>query len=73
MHEIHTALLTNLIAMKMTGIVAHVRGLAEIIQEEPDLPDDEREALLRATRRMLAEADVVLDWISQVPMSDSRN
>ncbi|HSY49230.1 MAG TPA: hypothetical protein VLC46_10500 [Thermoanaerobaculia bacterium] len=73
MHQVHTVLLSNLIVMKMAGIVDNVRGLAEIIQEEPDLPDNEREALLRATRRMLAEADVVLAWISQVPMSDLRN
>ncbi|MGH9419412.1 MAG: hypothetical protein ACRD3J_05520 [Thermoanaerobaculia bacterium] len=73
MHEVHTALLSNLITRKMTGIVDHVRGLAQIIEEEPDLTDHEREALLCATRRMLAEANVVLAWISQVPMSNLRN
>ena len=73
MHEVHTALLSNLINRKMTGIVDHVRGLAQIIEEEPDLTEHEREALLCATRRMLAEADVVLAWISQIPMSDLRN
>ncbi|HXH41192.1 MAG TPA: hypothetical protein VNN08_21375 [Thermoanaerobaculia bacterium] len=73
MHQVHTVLLSNLIAMKMTGIVDDVRGLAEIIEEEPDLTDDEREALLRATGRMLAEADIVLAWISQIPMSELGN
>ena len=73
MHQVHTALLSNLITRKMTGIVDHVRGLSQIIEEEPDLTDHEREALLCATRRMLAEADVVLAWISQVPMSDLGN
>jgi hypothetical protein len=73
MHQVHTVLLSHLIAMKMTGIVDDVRGLAEIIQEEPDLTEIEREALLRVTGRMLAEADAVLAWISQAPMSDVRN
>jgi hypothetical protein len=72
MHQVHTVLLSNLIVMKMTGIVDNVRGLARIIEEEPDLTEYEREALLDATERMLAEADVVLAWISQVP-SDLRN
>ncbi len=72
MHQVHTVLLSNLIVMKMTGIVDNVRGLARIIEEEPDLTEYEREALLDATERMLAEADVVLAWISQVP-SDTRN
>jgi len=72
MHQLHTVLLSNLIVLKMTGIVDNVRGLARIIEEEPDLTEHEREALLRATRRMLAEADVVLSWISRVP-SDLRN
>jgi hypothetical protein len=73
MHQVHTVLLSNLIAMKMTGIVANVRGLAQIIEEEPDLTENEREALLSVTGRMLAEADIVLAWISQAPMSDVRN
>lgn len=73
MNQLHTALLSNLIAMKMTDIVGEVRGLAQIIEEEPDLSPHERDALLRATGRMLAEADVVLEWISQVPMSGFRN
>ena len=72
MHQVHTALLSNLIVLKMTGIVDNVRGLARIIEEEPDLTEHEREALLRATGRMLAEADVVLAWLSRVP-SDLRN
>lgn len=72
MHQLHTVLLSNLIVLKMTGIVNNVRGLARIIEEEPDLTEHEREALLRATGRMLAEADVVLSWISRVP-SDLRN
>jgi hypothetical protein len=72
MHQVHTVLLSNLIVMKMTGIVDNVRGLARIIQEEPDLTEFEREALLDATGRMLAEADVVMAWISRVP-SDLRN
>ena len=67
MHQVHTVLLSNLIVMKMTGIVDNVRGLARIIEEEPDLTEFEREALLDATGRMLAEADVVLAWISRVP------
>lgn len=73
MDQLHTALLSNLIAMKMTGIIDHVRSLAQIIREEPDLAEHEREALLRATGRMLAEADVVLAWMSQVPISELRN
>jgi hypothetical protein len=72
MHQVHTVLLSNLIVTKMTGIVDNVRGLARIIQEEPDLSEYEREALLDATGRMLAEANVVLAWISQVP-SELRN
>ena len=67
MHQLHTVLLSNLIVLKMNGIVDNVRGLARIIEEEPDLTEHEREALLRATKRMLAEADVVLSWISSVP------
>jgi len=67
MHQVHTVLLSNLIVMKMAGIVDNVRGLARIIEEEPDLTEYEREALLDATGRMLAEADIVLAWISQVP------
>jgi hypothetical protein len=73
MHQVHTALLSNLIVLKMTNIIDDVRGLAEIIEEEPDLSEHEREALLRATGRMLAEADVVLAWISKVPLSQMRN
>ena len=72
MHQVHTVLLSHLIVVKMTGIVDNVRGLARIIEEEPDLTEHEREALLRATGRMLAEADVVLAWISHVP-NDLRN
>jgi hypothetical protein len=72
MHQVHTVLLSNLIVLKMTGIVDNVRGLARIIEEEPDLTEHEREALLHATGRMLAEADVVLAWLSSVP-SDLRN
>jgi hypothetical protein len=73
MNQVHTALLSNLLVRKMTGIVDDVRGLAQIIEEEPELSPHERDALLRATGRMLAEADVVLAWISQVPMSGLRN
>jgi len=73
MHQVHTALLSNLIVLKMTNIIDDVRGLAEIIEEEPDLSEHEREALLSATRRMLAEADVVLGWLSKVPLSQMRN
>ena len=73
MNQLHTALLSNLIAMKMTDIVDDVRGLAQIIEEEPDLTPHERDALLRATGRMLAEADVVLAWLSEMPMSGLRN
>jgi len=73
MHQLHTVLLSTLLARKMTGIVQDVRGLAQLIEEEPDLSEPERVALLRATRRMLAEADAVLGWLSQVPMSGARN
>jgi len=72
MHQVHTVLLSNLIVTKVMGIVDNLRGLARIIQEEPDLTEYEREALLAATGRMLAEADLVLAWISRVP-SDLRN
>jgi hypothetical protein len=73
MNHLHTALLSTLLSRKVAEIVHDVRGLAEIIEEEPDLSEHERAALLRATRRMLAEADAVLGWISQVPMSGVRN
>jgi hypothetical protein len=72
MHQVHTVLLSNLIVTKIIGIVDNVRGLARIIQEEPDLTEREREALLDATGRILAEADVVLSWMSRVP-SDLQN
>ncbi|MEA2328071.1 MAG: hypothetical protein QOE68_3030 [Thermoanaerobaculia bacterium] len=73
MNHLHTALLSTLLSRKVAEIVHDVRGLAEIIEEEPELSEHERAALLRATRRMLAEADAVLGWISQVPMSGVRN
>ena len=73
MNQLHTVLLSTLLTRKVTGIVHDVRGLAQLIEEEPDLSEHERAALLRATRRMLAEADAVLGWISQVPMSGTRN
>jgi hypothetical protein len=73
MNQLHTVLLSTLLSRKVIGIVQDVRGLAEIIEEEPELSEHERAALLRATRRMLAEADAVLGWISQVPMSGVRN
>jgi hypothetical protein len=73
MNQVHTVLLSNLIVMRLAGIIDDVRGLTEIIAEEPDLTEDEREALLRATGRMLEEADVVLAWISRVPLSELRN
>jgi hypothetical protein len=73
MSQLHTALLSNLLSRKVIGIVQDVRGLAQLIEEEPDLSELERAALLRAARRMLAEADAVLGWISQVPMSGVRN
>jgi hypothetical protein len=69
MNQLHTVLLSSLLSRKVTGIVRDVRELVEIIEEEPDLSEHERAALLRATRRMLAEADILLGWISQVPMS----
>jgi len=73
MNQLHTVLLSTLLSRKVTNIVHDVRGLAQMIEEEPDLSEHERAALLRATRRMLAEADAVLGWISQVPMSSVRN
>jgi hypothetical protein len=73
MNHLHTLLLSTLLSRKVTTIVHEVRGLAQMIEEEPDLSEHERAALLRATRRMLAEAEVVLGWISQVPMSGVRN
>ena len=73
MNQLHTALLSTLLSRKVLGIVHDVRGLAQLIEEEPDLSEHERAALLRATRRMLAEADTLLGWISQVPMSGMRN
>jgi hypothetical protein len=73
MNQLHTVLLSTLLSRKVTGIVHDVRGLAAMIEEEPELSEHERAALLRATRRMLAEADAVLGWISQVPISDARN
>jgi hypothetical protein len=73
MNQFHTVLLSTLLSRKVTAIVQDVRGLAQLIEEEPDLSEHERAALLRATRRMLAEADAVLAWISQVPLSGARN
>jgi hypothetical protein len=73
MNQLHTVLLSTLLSRKVTNIVHDVRGLAQMIEEEPDLSEHERAALLRATRRMLAEADAVLGWISQAPMSGVRN
>ena len=73
MNQLHTALLSTLLVRKMSDIVHDVRELAQLIEEEPDLSPHERDALLRATRRMLAEADVVLSWISEVPMSGLGN
>jgi len=73
MHQLHTVLLSTLLSRKVTAIVHDVRGLAQLIEEEPDLSEPERVALLRATRRMLAEADAVLGWLSQAPMSEARN
>src|SRR3954452_22566759 len=73
MSQLHAALLSTLLSRKVLAVVNDVRGLAEIIEEEPDLSEHERAALLRATRRMLAEADTLLGWISQVPMSGVRN
>lgn len=73
MHQLHTVLLSTLLSRKVAGIVRDVRGLEQLIEEEPDLSEHERAALLRATRRMLADADAVLGWLSQVPMSGSRN
>ncbi|MBV9069651.1 MAG: hypothetical protein JO093_09735 [Acidobacteria bacterium] len=73
MNQLHTVLLSTLLSRRVTTIVEEIRGLAQMIEEEPDLSEHERAALLRATRRMLAEADAVLGWISQVPMSSVRN
>jgi hypothetical protein len=73
MNHLHSVLLSTLLSRKVTTIVHEVRGLAQMIEEEPDLSEHERAALLRATRRMLAEADAVLGWISQVAMSGVRN
>jgi hypothetical protein len=73
MSQLHSVLLSELLSRKVSGIVHDVRRLAEIIEEEPEISEHERAALLRAARRMLAEADVVLGWISQVPMSGARN
>jgi hypothetical protein len=73
MDQLHTVLLSALLSRKVIGIVHEVRGLAQMIEEEPELSEHERAALLRATRRMLAEADAVLGWISQVPVSEMRN
>jgi hypothetical protein len=73
MDQLHTVLLSALLSRKVIGIVHEVRGLAQMIEEEPELSEHERAALLRATRRMLAEADAVLGWISQVPMNEMRN
>ena len=73
MNQLHTALLSNLIVLKMSDIVDDVRGLAQLIEEEPDLSPHERDALLRATARMLAEADVVLAWLSAMPTGGVRN
>jgi hypothetical protein len=73
MNHLHTVLLSTLLSRKVTTIVHEVRGLAQMIEEEPDLSEHERAALLRATRRMLAEADAVLGWISQAPLSGTRN
>jgi hypothetical protein len=73
MNQLHTVLLSALLSRKVIGIVHEVRGLAQMIEEEPELSEHERAALLRATRRMLAEADAVLAWFSQVPMNEMRN
>jgi len=73
MDHLHTVLLSALLSRKVIAIVHDVRGLAQLIEEEPELSEHERAALLRATRRMLAEADTVLGWISQVPMTGARN
>ena len=73
MNQLHTVLLSTLLSRRVTTIVEEIRGLAQMIEEEPDLSEHGRAALLRATRRMLAEADAVLGWISQVPMSSVRN
>jgi hypothetical protein len=73
MNQLHTVLLSALVSRKVIGIVHEVRGLAQMIEEEPELSEHERAALLRATRRMLAEADAVLAWIAQVPVSEMRN
>ena len=73
MSQLHAALLSTLLSRKMLAIVQEVRGLAELIEEEPELSEHERAALLRATRRILAEADTLLGWISGVPMSGAGN
>lgn len=73
MNPLHSVLLSTLLSRKVMGIVNDVRGLAQLVEEEPELSEHERAALLRATRRMLAEADAVLGWLSQASMSGTRN
>ena len=73
MSQLHAALLSTLLSRKLLAIVQEVHVLTEIIEEEPDLSEHERAALLRSTRRMLAEANAVLGGISQEPMSGVRN
>ena len=73
MSQLHAALLSTLLSRKLLALVQDVHGLAEIIEEEPELSEHERATLLRATRRLLAEADTILGWISQAPMSGTRN
>jgi len=73
MSQLHAALLSTLLSRKVLAIVEDLRGLTEIIEEEPELSEHERAALLRATRRILAEADAILGWISPEPMSGIRN
>jgi hypothetical protein len=64
MHALHSALLGNLISLKLTSIVAEVRSLAEVIAEEPELPASARQELLGATGRMLAEAIALQHWVA---------
>lgn len=64
MHALHTALLGNLISLKVRGIVAEVRALVAVIEEEPGLPDAERTALLAVTAEMLAQTDTLLRWVA---------
>jgi hypothetical protein len=65
--------LTDEILDEMTTILVAAQNVTLRVQEATDIAPSDREALLRMTTRVSAQADAILAWLMDTPLDTARH